>query len=737
MKRPTLSLCVIAKNEERNVAQLLKSVEGCFDEVHFTDTGSTDRTVEIARELGCQIHEFKWIDDFSAARNFSFSQAKTDYVMWMDLDDVLENRDAFLLWRDTAMGLADMWMAAYHYTSDANGKPVCSFMRERIMRRDKGFQWKYFCHEGLLPDPNQTPPRASYAPTWAIRHMRTPQDISADRMRNLHIFERNRSKFDARMRYYYGKELFEANKPVEAIPELLGAVATPHGIEAHDRILALQYACYAYMQCNQFDAAINQAQSGLMLAPNRAEFHVIMGDCYMRLNRPVDAVPCYAAAKSCSTGVAPGVTAEIFHQQDAYTHYPRIQLAKVLFHLQRWEEALAEATECEAKFPSIEAHGLKKEIETVIKLHNAYKTAKPCDDIVISCPPQAPYTWDADIAKERSMGGSETAAIEMAQWLAHLTGRKVKIFNVRESAKTIAGVEYIPNQHLVPYMAEHKPWLHIAWRHNLKITDAPTVLWCHDLYTPGGENHQNYDKIFCLTPFHARYVQAMQGIPPEKIHVTRNGIRPDRFKDGPWKKDPLRFVFANSPDRGLDRAMRVLDKVREKHPEVTLAVHYGIEHLPRWGHQALHDRLKAMIQERPWVEYFGATQQDELMKSYKKAAYWVSPSDFIETSMISAMELVCAGVYPIFRGIGGVTDTLRPWVEKGMATEVDSDCLTEGELQQYVEATLDAMEREAYKTVLSDPDALGWESVARSWLKEIPKMLRLEPETAPGVAGTG
>jgi tetratricopeptide (TPR) repeat protein len=137
-----------------------------------------------------------------------------------------------------------------------------------------------------------------------------------------------------------------------------------------------------------------------MLAPNRAEFHCLMGDAYVKLGQLQNAIPCYEAAKGCALPVPQGIADAIFFQQDTYSHYPRNQLARIYFHLGRLEDGLREAEACEKLHASIEAHQIRKEIEVQISQATAYKKAKPCGDIVISCPPHAPYTWDADIAKE-------------------------------------------------------------------------------------------------------------------------------------------------------------------------------------------------------------------------------------------------------------------------------------------------------------------------------------------------
>ena len=71
----TISLCMIVKNEEKVLARCLDSLEGLMDEIIIVDTGSTDRTKEIAAGYTDKIYDFEWVDDFSAARNFSFSKA--------------------------------------------------------------------------------------------------------------------------------------------------------------------------------------------------------------------------------------------------------------------------------------------------------------------------------------------------------------------------------------------------------------------------------------------------------------------------------------------------------------------------------------------------------------------------------------------------------------------------------------------------------------------------------------
>ncbi len=80
---------MIVKDEEENLPRLLSSIKGLSDEIIVVDTGSKDRTAEIAESFGASVHFFEWCDDFSAARNESLKYASKDYVLWLDADDEL------------------------------------------------------------------------------------------------------------------------------------------------------------------------------------------------------------------------------------------------------------------------------------------------------------------------------------------------------------------------------------------------------------------------------------------------------------------------------------------------------------------------------------------------------------------------------------------------------------------------------------------------------------------------
>jgi glycosyltransferase involved in cell wall biosynthesis len=92
-----ISACTITKNEEKNIARSIESYKNYVDEIIIVDTGSTDNTVEIAKSLGAKVIEFKWINDFAAAKNCALDVAKGDWILFLDADEWIKDNGAMKL----------------------------------------------------------------------------------------------------------------------------------------------------------------------------------------------------------------------------------------------------------------------------------------------------------------------------------------------------------------------------------------------------------------------------------------------------------------------------------------------------------------------------------------------------------------------------------------------------------------------------------------------------------------
>lgn len=731
MRKHSLTLCLICKNELENFPRLLNSVVGCFDEIHVTDTGSTDGTWEYLNELlatglpgGTKLilKQFPWVNDFSKARNHSIKDVTTDYWMWMDLDDTLGNREMFLLWKDVAMPLAEYWLATYHYAWK-DGKPVVSFARERVHKTSCGAKWEHFVHEGCSP--TEKVKHIQYASSWTVDHQRTVADIEKDRGRNLKLFSfHDEATLNARMKFYYGKELFENGDSLNAWRVLRDVVNHPD-LQVGDRLLALQFLGQAGLVLNNPQAtaeAVKFAHIGLQLDPNRAEYWCVIGDAYAFQGKLREARMAYIAAMR-TYNPDPNdkkVQGFIHRQAECHNLYPHKQLIKVIFNMGEFEEALHELNQALELYPDEELLKLRQEcLQCVAQISRDPGKIKKCDDIVITTPPLQAYEWDEKIYRLKGVGGSETAAIEMSNWLKKLTGRRVIIFNMRTVPSISSeGVEYLPNDSLNEYFSENEPAIHIMWRHNTAVkTNARSFLWCHDLITPGVENGLNADFQICLSEFHKDYVRVMQDLDQSKIILSRNGLDPARFAGlNTAAKNPNKIVFPSSPDRGLNRAIRIVEKAREKNPDLELHVYYGLENLFKFGRAAEAEELKKMIDQRPWIKYHGNVDQSRLAQELAEAVVWLYPANFIETFCITAIECLACHVFPIARRIGALQDTLKAADAANHALLIDKDAETPEEIESWANSLNAVIHHKLWEKIEFNVQDHSWESIAREWI---------------------
>ena len=140
----TISLCMIVKNEEPVLARCLDSVASMMDEIIIVDTGSTDRTKEIAAQYTSRIYDFTWCDDFSAARNYAFSLATMDYICCPDADEYLdlENQRRFLRLKGALLPEIEIVQMNYITPPDFNTVQNCKKEpRPKLFKRLRTFSW--------------------------------------------------------------------------------------------------------------------------------------------------------------------------------------------------------------------------------------------------------------------------------------------------------------------------------------------------------------------------------------------------------------------------------------------------------------------------------------------------------------------------------------------------------------------------------------------------------------------
>ena len=209
----TISLCMIVKDEENVLERCLSSVARLVDEIIIVDTGSTDKTKQIAGKFTDKIFDFQWIDDFSAARNFAFDKAVMDYILWLDADDIImqSDQEKFMVLKKELTFETDVVMMHYNIGFDESERVTFSYFRERLVKRSNKFKWFEPVHECLQFGGN------IIHADIGITHAKPEENIND---RNLKIYERllaDGKELSARGTYYYARELKDHKRYEDAI----------------------------------------------------------------------------------------------------------------------------------------------------------------------------------------------------------------------------------------------------------------------------------------------------------------------------------------------------------------------------------------------------------------------------------------------------------------------------------------------------------------------------------------
>lgn len=699
-----IALAVIVRDTEEE-AQLLekllgnvsKHVDGVFITANHPKS-EQGHIKKICEATGANYSYFKWIDDFSAAREFNFSQVpkEYDYIMWSDVDDVWNGLEML---KDTIeANPKDGYSFWYMYAFDEYGQPNVVHKKTMIIRNDGCAKWVGGIHEDLIP---QRGTEIFFVDGIQRIHQSTEDRHSKSTERNERIAKKELKKnggLDPRHLWNYGNALLASGKIKQAIKLFEPFIESSGSVEEKYIIRMRLAECYEHLR--EYKKAEEQYLLAIGERPILSDGFLNIGTYYYRRNL-LD-----KAEEYLLLGLAvrkPNYHRMVVFNPRDYDYNPMMTLANVYFNKGRPDLALPVLEGClkispkneyvrglvekmiEAKKKLEEAVDLAKTIEAesdldkkkqmiesvpkhlvahpaICMLRNKYfvKTESNGKEIAYYCG-ETYHEWNPVLFKTKGFGGSEEAVINLSrEWAKR--GYTVTVFNN-------CGPDIIEDDGVT-----YKPW----WMFNVKDKYDAVILWrdarlvehdinspkvivdLHDTLDPAELNDRRVSKIHKVMVKSVAQRNIYKHVPDDKFCIVPNGIDTSLFTEK-VEKDQYLIINTSSPDRSLNALPGIFKKIKERVPQARLVWAYGWDNWDKWYGSDMHRaKFKEEVDREvaeSGIEVLGRIPQHEVAKLYQKANILLYPTGFFEIDCISVRKAQLGGCHPITTDYGALETT--------------------------------------------------------------------------------
>lgn len=761
-----ISLALIVKADAQESLLLDRALENAakwVDEVCVTITGENKECEAVCKKHNAKISHFNWVDNFSEARNYNFSQCTGDWVMWMDADDTYTGLEKLREVIDGAekLGIGGVFLN-YEYSRDELGNVTEKHWKMMIAKNDGTFEWKGAIHEDLLAKK-----QVKLGQEYSIVRVHNSNDSRGieSSERNLRILlkelESQGESPDPRTLFYTGKALICVGNSED------GRILLRDYLERSgwddERYSAHMIIGESYVKEKDYANALKIYNDAILEKEEYPDAYLMKGAVYSMQGEWKKAIGCY------EIGLAkPVPTGNVSMNPLTYGYTSLMSLAWCYLQIGQLEDATSAIRAAKNSNPKAkEADDLalmineiknkrdigrlfsriadylkeKKQEDKILNLlsgvpseisDSPYVTqllnrfAPPRvwadDEICIYCPRSVEF-WAPPSLDKGGIGGSETAVVWLAKELTKL-GNTVTVYNYcGNMAGKYDGVTY----------KNFWEWNHndvfnilISWRYpelfDLKIDAALKCLDLHDVMSPHDfpkERQERIDKIFVKTKYHRTL---FPNVPDEKFVVISNGIDLDRFTKNIERQEG-RCIYSSSANRGLDIILKNWPKIRAEVPKAELHVYYGWKtfyelekHNPervKWMRKVQEDM------KQPGIIDHGRVGQAELAEEMMKSDIWLYPTYFEEINCITALENQAAGCVPVVTNYAALVETVAD-----SAYKVRGDIHNPKVQEQWVTQAIQALKEnkeQLRKELKGFAKSYSWSEIAKQWNNELTK----------------
>ncbi|MBD3233578.1 MAG: tetratricopeptide repeat protein [candidate division Zixibacteria bacterium] len=284
-KRPTISLCMIVKDEEDNIARCINSIKDVVDQMVVVDTGSSDRTPDIAKELGAEVYFHPWKNSFSEARNNSIKYASGDWIIYLDADEELFEEDRELLLQ--AARNTTCTAVSVQIFNPLQGELEGFLRYTRMWRNRMGFYFDGIVHNQLIFDGLVFPSKIR------VRHYGYGYDDAKmakkyDRSEKLllqQIEENPKNTFALFNLAQIKRGKRELDDVIKYASRVVDIVGPTNKKERHTYLMALDQLCSACFFKGDMEMCINYGMQALKIKPDYFDPMLTIGSAYINLRK--------------------------------------------------------------------------------------------------------------------------------------------------------------------------------------------------------------------------------------------------------------------------------------------------------------------------------------------------------------------------------------------------------------------------------------------------------------------
>ena len=308
-----VSLCMIVKNEEKNLSKCLDSMIDYVDEIVVVDTGSTDQTKEIARKYTDKIFDYTWCDDFAGARNYSLSKANNDWVLILDADEILLKFDKKIV--SNFIQSNPKTVGRIKRINPFQGEKEDNKYIERVNRF---FNRKYYCYEGVIHEQVVANDGSQYSMVPVeieVEHIGYLDEVigTTNKLeRNINLLQKsiNNNPTDAYLHYQIGKSYYKKRDFQKAYESFAESISLCRNFRFEYVQDLIESYGYTLLKCEKYSEAM-ELKKYQIYYENSPDYNFVMALIYMNNGRFQEAVESFEKCIGEKEGKIEGVNSYI------------------------------------------------------------------------------------------------------------------------------------------------------------------------------------------------------------------------------------------------------------------------------------------------------------------------------------------------------------------------------------------------------------------------------------------